>query len=84
VKEDFTGEPYLLSLGVLTRGGGVLCEPTSPALETFNPSEWFVIALYKYLRIYFNRNLLGDLVKKPIGREKKYPLKTMYKKKLFN
>ena len=43
MEEDFTGEPYLFILGVLTRGGGVLYEPALPALETSNQSEQFVI-----------------------------------------
>ena len=45
MKKDFTSEPYLFLLGVLTRGGGVLYEPILPTLETSNPSERFVADL---------------------------------------
>ena len=65
-EEDLTGELFRSTLAFSLEGGGVLDEPTFPALETSNAREQFVTALYKKLRIYFNRNLLGDLIKKPL------------------
>ena len=43
--KDFSGEPCLFILGVLTRVGGVLYEPTFPTLKTSNPNERFATDL---------------------------------------
>jgi len=41
----------------LRGGGGVLYEPIFPDLETSNPGEWFVIALYKIFENIFQPKL---------------------------
>ena len=44
-KRGFNCRTMLFDLGVLTQGGGVLCEPSYPNLKTSNPSARFVTDL---------------------------------------
>ena len=51
----------LFNLVVLTQGGGVLYESSSPNLEASNPSEWFVTDLILAVRSQ-GRILITDLI----------------------
>jgi len=46
-EEDLTGELFRSTMAFSLEGGGVLYEPTFPALETSNAREQFISALYK-------------------------------------
>ena len=65
-KEDFTGEPLRSTLAFSLEGEVFSANLPLPHSRPLTQGNKFVTSSCKNSRRYFNQNLLGDLIKKPL------------------